>query len=449
MNPDSATPSGPPSTSGGVRAALAILLVVAALGALAYRVQKTLTSNPPPPPRLQLGDDVQLESPPPPSSGDLETVKTNFARLEALRVEYERRKDDPNIALTFARAALQSGDYLSGRAALENVIAKRPESPLLVHDLLGRCQIELADYKKAVGTYDRLIAREPNAVQGYIGKSRALTGLKKTAEAGQVLVLAGTKIGDSDLLSHLGLAGEFDRLRDLDSALKHARKALAANPNDAPSAVLTAGILFKLRRFDEAYAILEKRISADPRDVGSRKVMAQILESALFPRRDRAMAEHYFLEVLKLMPADPDTCWRLAQMCADQGRFKQAAYLYSVLLESAPDSAAGRKQYAAALEKLGDQAAAQAQQKIARTLLERDAKIASLAARRDRNPTDAEAHAQVARAQRAANHYREALVAMQAAYNLAPKNPVYVDELGQLCTQLGLSGPGAKPVMLP
>lgn len=419
---------------------MAVLLVVAALGVLAYRIKSTLKVEPANT-LLQLGDDVKLETPPPPSSGDLEEMQAKIRQLESFRPDYLTHKDVTYTARTFARAAIQAGDLLSGRAALQYLIAKHPDSALIDYDLLGRCQIELADLEGAIATYDRLIARQPDAVQGYVGKSRALSGLNKNAEAGQMLVQAGGKLKPSDDLSYLILAVEFDRLRDLSSALKYAEMARAAKPDDAAANAFTAGVLFKLRRFDEARAMLQKRIDENPRDDGSRKIMAQVMESPLFPHRDRALAEHYFLQVLQLKPGDPDSCWRLAQICADEGRFKQAAYLYGVLLEKAPDSAAGRKQYGIALQKLGNAAAAKEQGDWAKTLLERDTKLADLAARRDRSPGDPEIHAQIARAQLAANHYHEALVELQAAFAIAPGNDKYLKELRALNEELGLSLP--------
>ncbi len=414
-NSKSSSPIKEPVNRTGLIAAVAVCFL--AIGVFAYQAKVTMENRPPE--RLRLGEEVKLEPPPglPDSDGSALRNELN-AIVPARTMAMANRK--PGNYVKVAQVALLANDFLTAREALLAAVAGQKDVPMIVNDMLGRTHLELGNPDKALAIYNKLIKEYPTRIEPYVGKSRSLAALGRTSELAAPLELGMKSIKSNDYGGFIYLATEYDRLRDLAKALTAAERAMRADPDNATVKILNAGILYKLRRYDEALVLLRAVVTSDAKNGPARRMLAQILDSDLTGKRDRVEAEHYFLEALNISDKDSDAAWRLATSCIEQKRFKQAAYLLTLLLKSVPDSAGARQQLSKVESNLGNTTESLEQAKIATLLLERNSDEALKKAERDRKQTDPLAHLALGQHYVKYSQFKPALLELEAAYNLSP-----------------------------
>ncbi len=425
----------------------AILLVVCGLAFLTYRAYQTLVLSRPPA-RLRLGENVPLTAPPPMPTDDSAALHERLQPLEQMRASVRAHPEDVGAQVDFARKAAAVGDILSSDEAWRAALRHSPQADPVAEEALGRCQLQLGLYTDALHTYQRLLERAPQEAAPYIGLSRAQSALGRNDAAMQTLERAARALSASDARGHLGIAAEFEQHGDLPRALAETQAAHASAPDNPDIAVSLAHLLYDLQRLPEAQRLLEPLVAAHPDNNRARRLLAAILNSPLNPHRDPAQAENQLLQALEQNARDPDALQRLGELYQEQGRYRQAAYIYTTLLQVTPDSAAGRLQLASTYARLGDARTGAQQREIARNLIARDREEERLITLRNQRPTDPRTHLTLARHYLRAGQLFKAFTELQSAYALSRGGPEARAELTALYARIGLPAPalpGEKP----
>ncbi len=368
------------------------------------------------------GDDVVLADPPPLSGGDAAETRERLRLLDDFRTEYWARQDDRAYLVAYARRAAITKDLISAHAAYKGLVRLYPSDPAY-QDLLGQIDVQLGLYSEAAELFRGLTRLRPENVNGYIGLAQALYGMGQRDETIKTLEEASRSLLPADAMGHLFIGREFEKLINYPSALAESERAWRAMPLDPVANVLYARILNKLRRISEAHILLEKVVAAHPDNVPARSTLAQVLDNPLNPRRNPALAEHHFLEVLKRARTNTEDARSLGLIYMAQGRYKQAAFIFTLMLASKPNSAAARLQLSKAYAKLGNSTLGKAQGAIAYRLIDRDTRENELGARRSEKPTGVPQRLALAQHYMDHRQYSLALPELQAAFALAPQSP--------------------------
>jgi tetratricopeptide (TPR) repeat protein len=339
--------------------------------------------------------------------------------------------------LAFANEALRGGDALSARAALRRADTADPA----VLRALGRAELALGLFASASERYRRLIVAQPALFAGYIGLCRAQTALQQRDLATQTLETGWRAMQKADSEGRLNFVQEWEQRGNLPRALEAAQQLAQEIPQNPDIALAVGRILYKMERMTEAKQHLEGLVAQYPEHPGIRRYLAAALDSPLLPNRDRSAAEAALIEAAQRDPRDTPSRQRLGELYQEQAHARQAAYVFTQILEVAPEAVPARWQLARAYARLGDMPRSAEQQKIATLLRTREREEAPLRTRRDQRPADPTTRIALARLYRRQERYRLALLEAQSAVALAPDSPESRAELNALYHDLGIPVP--------
>lgn len=423
-----------------VRLISAVLLAAGALTFLGYRVYDTLVLSHPSE-RLFLADNVPLSPPPPLPPDDRTVLQVRLQSLESARKVVQSDPHNVTAQMEFARRAAFAGDFLSARAALLHALKPKPQANPEAEDALGHCLMELGLYTAALRTFQGLLRRFPENAALYINISRLQGILRQREDALRTLERGLKAVLRSDIGGRLALMSELEQYGDLRRTLAVAQVIHADAPDNPDTALAVARLLYKLLRLQEARLLLEKLVANYPDNNLARYYLASVIDSPLQPHRDRKFAEHILLETLQRHPEDLLAHERLGEMYMQQSRYRQAAYIFTRLLEITPDSASSRLQLANAYARLGDARMGAEQRAIAEKLLARDRAEARLITLRNQQPTNPQYRLALANHYIRFRQFGRAFAELQVAYALAPEVARIRHEWVQFYEKLGLIPP--------
>jgi tetratricopeptide (TPR) repeat protein len=423
-NPARPSPTPDPAVNGSAgnrqRLLLVSLLLACAVLFASYRIRGTLSH---PSERLYLANDVTLTPPPPLPGDDRLELKQKLTALEQPRKTAQASPNDPTAQLKVANEAMDAGDRLSALAGYRKALSITPKVDPAVYEAKGQAESDLGLLEDAQKTYQRLISASQESASGYIGLSRTLDLQHKRQDAITALENGISQVPVSDTAGRLEISKQFETFGDAVRALKEAESARAAAPDSVEAALAVVHLLIKLERPMDARAILDTLRAKHPENTQAKYQLAVAINSPLSAEHSPARVEHLLLEAIQKAPQDLPAYKLLGQIYQEQGRYRQAAYIYTKLLEQAPDSANARLQLSYAYAKLGDANIADQQQQIAKKLLARDQEAAALLVRVHTNPTDPEIHLQLAMHFVEVGMFSRALPELQAAYTLSSASP--------------------------
>lgn len=436
--PPASTRSRPVSPQSGrlIRgAALLACLVVVALGIRFWRTPARVT----PSAALRLDENVVLTAPPPLPGFSARQFRAALEQRQAARTSLS----DEDSYRKFARDASLGGDPLTAYLALRAYLRGLSQPSPSVLDASGRLQMQLGLAREAERTYRAVVAKAPQTARGYLGLSRALVVLERRKEAADTLEAGWNALAPGDIKGRLDMVEEWEQRGELPRALQ-AVERLEPQSSSSPEITLTrARLLFKQHRLNEARQALEPLIAAHPDHGPARTLMAGILASPLLPERNPADAETALLEAIQRNTADIASLSRLGQLYQEQGRLKQAAYIYIQMLAHAPDSPDARLQLARAYALMGNPTGSAEQNLLAQKQLRQRLEEERLTVRRDQKPGDAAARRALARYYMQQGRYDKALPELQAAFALQPRSAAVFRELQTLYAKIGLPLPAS------
>ena len=237
------------------------------------------------------------------------------------------------------------------------------------------------------------------------------------------------------------LISEVERNGDLPKALELTEEVLREKPEDLALNLAVVRLMIKLQRLPEAQKSLELLLKLHPENPSVLAYLGMILDNPLMPKRDAVSAESYLLLAIEKNPKDKSVYLPLGEMFQTQGRFKQAAYIYTGLLTLVPENSAARLQLSKALDSLGQKEKASEQARIAQSLIVQEQDESRLVTQRDQKPSDA------LRRWNLAQHYlkykklRQYLPELQATFALNPHLNQTRTELENLYKQANVPTP--------
>jgi predicted Zn-dependent protease len=386
---------------------------------------------------LRASDDVNLTTPPELPESDIKSIEAALTPMEPLQSALSSHLRDRRFLESFAHRAIAANDLLSSFAAYRALVDLCPEE-LAFQDLLGQVENKLALYSRAGSIFRKLASQRPDNVNGHIGLAQSVYGMGSREETIRILEGTAKSLRQNDPMGRLFIAKELEKLIDYPEAALEAKKAWESMPSEPVAAILYARLLYKLRQLTEAQTILSKVVAEHPENVPARSTLAQILENPLNPKRNLQEAENHYLEALNRDRTDSGDCRSLGLLYMEEGRYKQAAFIFILLLRAQPDSATGRLQLGKAFSRLGNPASGAEQGKIASKLILRDTRENELSARRGEHPTNPSDRLNLARHYMDYGQFGKALPELQAACVLAPQSEKVRQMLTEFDARVGV-----------
>jgi putative PEP-CTERM system TPR-repeat lipoprotein len=251
----------------------------------------------------------------------------------------------PRLALV--NHQLAAGNAKAALAAAQDGTTALPTSRELVN-ALGRAQIASGDYQQAVTSFNKLAGMQPNSPQAELGLADAFTGLKNYEEAEKSLKRA-LAITPTLLVAQRGLIGMMAGEGRYTDAIAVAREVQKQRPTEAVGYQMEGDIELQRRNFDAGLAAhrtaLQKTRSSDAavrlhvallaankpgdadsfaaawlKDHANDVVFRFHLGDVALGRKDFALAESRYREVIKLQPENPLALNNVAWLMVKQGK---------------------------------------------------------------------------------------------------------------------------------
>lgn len=216
--------------------------------------------------------------------------------------------------------------------AAQTALAQTPDHYELL-GRLGQAQLQEGAQQQAAGTFNRMVALQAKAPQGYLGLAEAQLAANDPASAGR-----SARRALEVLPGHLGaqqLAITADlRARQPAAALAVARDVQRERPEQAAGYTLEGEIEMMQKRWDPAAAVLRKAIAkADPAQAPAR------LHEALRQAGRAADADALAARWLKDHPRDTLFMFYLGDVALKQKHLAEAEQRYQAVLAIQPDHA--------------------------------------------------------------------------------------------------------------
>jgi tetratricopeptide (TPR) repeat protein len=206
--------------------------------------------------------------------------------------------------------ALQSGDKVTARAKLEEVVAIDAEMPQ-PYSVLGGLYLEAKEYDRAIAAAEKLLELSPDDPAALLVLYDTHVAKGETAAAEQYLARLGAAGGGTDAAIRVFNAGaDAARAGDLDAAITLFAKAVEIDPELAPAHAASARLLLARERYQDALTAAEQALDIDPDLVEVQRVRYEAYR--------RLGQEDKALEVFEELAAtDPEG---LAEALYEQGR---------------------------------------------------------------------------------------------------------------------------------
>jgi tetratricopeptide (TPR) repeat protein len=294
------------------------------------------------------------------------------AAREALALDPENIEAHRLLGLIFAANADAASERRQGaqaaaasREAIAHLerVATQPSADVTLHYTLGRMYLRTGAADKAVQALGRVVAQNPNSVQGRLllaqahatandlnaaietlaeivddqprvasalGQYQEQAGRLKEAAESYTLALAGSPM--SRELKFRRVAALYGA-KDFARAASFAAQAQAEHPDDLRFPRLQARALFDSGAPDRAFDVLEGAARAFPRDVQTQFALADLYNDA-----DReADAERTIRQILQVEPSNADALNYLGYLLAERGeQLDEAVRLVRRALEADP-----------------------------------------------------------------------------------------------------------------
>lgn len=256
-----------------------------------------------------------------------------------------RQQANPHVAFMRGRIYSEMLRFDEAEAAYRTVLDLQPDYRGVWNNL-GNMAARAYDFRTAVGYYQREIeaSGSPRAWHGLGRAYRELGVVDSARQAFQQAIR-----GDSSYVpAYTSLAQLLDDEGDFDVALRHAREALALNPQSTDAQYLVGGLLFKTGQAEEALPYLNAVIQAWPWHHPAYYNLGQALVrlgnedegQRLIRRAEELRALQTDITQLERMvrnnPDDPYVHAGLGSALRKVGRYNDAMHAYRVALHQQP-----------------------------------------------------------------------------------------------------------------
>jgi tetratricopeptide (TPR) repeat protein len=338
---------------------------------------------------------------PPTIASRLNLAKAYFEAgrtAEGLRTAKElstQNKNTVQVHFTLGVLLVTEKQDHAAQLELEQANALQPESFEILHDL-GGVYLRNGEFAKAELILKRALTLQPDSTetlyllgQVYKEESKPVDALDQLMRAHKLapdntdviyslarvsmsqnyyedsipLLESGLKIAPKRTDLHAALGESYFMSGKVDKAIEEFKHLIELDPSAQSYAFL--GLSYRqLGRFDEARKNFEEGLKKDPHNGACLFNLGYIEER----QGNHAAAEHYFQEVLRTRPDDPEALLEVANLRITQKRFAEAAELLRKYIRVARSPASGYYKLAMVERSLNQPEAAQRDLSVFQTL---------------------------------------------------------------------------------
>ena len=277
------------------------------------------------------------------------------------------RLDPQNEAYldTYANLLFEHHYYSDAAKYFETLVERKQKTDLLF--LLGTARLKAKHFEKAMKTFKRILAGDPNNVPARIGLADSLYNLNEINEAQKTLEETASTAKDN-IEAQIALAGFYEKRKKYDFAKEKFRQIVHRFPNIPESHVAYGQYLVRREQLTDAYNVAEKALKSGVQHPtlyhikayfeyknGEEKTALKDYEAAvkLFPEdktsweflgnyyrmtKDYAKARAIYQRALEKWPDAPGLQLDIADMYYRDGRMKKAASILDPFLTEYPNN---------------------------------------------------------------------------------------------------------------
>ena len=277
------------------------------------------------------------------------------------------RLDPQNDAFldTYANLLFEHRYYSDAAKYFETLVERKQESDLLF--LLGTARLKARHFEKAIETFNRILAGDPNNVPARIGLADSLYNLNEINEAQKTLEETASTAKDN-IEAQIALAGFYEKRKQYHLAEEKLRQIVHRFPNIPESHVAYGQYRVRREQLKDAYNVAKKALISGIQHPtlyhmkayfeyknGERKTALKDYEKAvkLFPEdktsweflgnyyrmtKDYAKALAIYRRALEKWPDTPGLKLDIADMYYRDGRMKKAASILDLFLTEYPNN---------------------------------------------------------------------------------------------------------------
>lgn len=301
--------------------------------------------------------------------------------------------DEPARSLNIGEARLATGDAEGAESAFRAAIAHDPHA-LMAYVGVANALAMRGDYESALAQMDGFLREHPEVAQGWITRGAVLLRLGKYADAAQAYNEALRRDSNLDAMSRLmALSGRVEtqlargELDDASDSITAMRKIASGQVPGIE--LLDARVALARQDYPAAVATLQRLVAANPNLVTARF----LLGAALAAQGNLQQAEAHLAAVVAAAPENVEARKQLAQLRLRTRQPEAAIEALRPVLDADSTDPQLEALLGAARMQMGDQEGA----------------VALLARRAARSPSEVAPQLDLAAAQLAAGHAREAL----------------------------------------
>ena len=300
------------------------------------------------------------------------------------------RLDPQNDAFldTYANLLFEHRYYSDAAKYFETLVERKQETDLLF--LLGTARLKAKHSEKAIETFNRILAGDPNNVPARIGLADALYHLNEINEARKTLEQTALTAKDN-IEAQIALAGFYEKRKMYDLAQEKLRQIVHRFPNIPESHVAYGQYRVRREQLKDAYNVAEKALKSGIQHPtlyhikayleyknGEKKTALKDYERAvqLFPEdktsweflgnyyrmtKEYARARAIYRRALEKWPDTPGLQLNIADMYYRDGRMKKAASILDPFLTEYPNNGRAHFLQGKLLRREGEKAKAKQQ----------------------------------------------------------------------------------------
>lgn len=261
--------------------------------------------------------------------GDFQTAGRIFKMVAELQPEdmYVKRK--------YAFELIRMGELKEAEKILELVFKKSNMKDETVGIILASVYSSLEKTKEARGTYQRLLAVNPDSEEACLYLARSYAGEKFYKEAHGLLAGCEKRASDNPVFSFFRGRVEYDR-GNKTQAKVFFEKSINIDPTYAQAA-LAIGALYEEKENFTAAVKIYKEFLADENNSSNTQVLSRLV-TIMFSMEKNAEVISYAETLSSLDGTDLNLKVRLGLLYSDIERYDDAAKLFKDVLEVVPES---------------------------------------------------------------------------------------------------------------
>lgn len=413
-------------------------LLLLALGVRLFWQSRGNNSPPAPPPLVMDDSGAELPlSPPPVPADNAAALRIAHAGLDALPANAPL-----SVQQQAAETALETGDLWKAESLSRTILQQAPGNRA-ARLALGESLRRQARFAEAQNVYLSLLKEDTHDSDAYLGLADTDFAANHRPEAFGWLA-RGVREGAQTPLALTTLAHRYQDWKDYPKAEETALRAVQAAPSDMTARLQVASIQVESGKLEAGHSTLEAILQQDPNNGLAHRLMGVVLMNATYAHSDINHARMLLEKAVELNPKDMDIYRAAAVIYRQQHLYRLAAQAYNTLLILDPTSLDGRYGLGQVYALLGKPEPGREQLALYKQLEEQQRRVTRLSEDVTHQPTNATAHAALARYLVSRGDFARAVPEYQAAAGLAPDNADIQAGLMQLYARLGWTRPEHK-----